>query len=496
MKTMPAAVCTLVMIALLHLTPQVQGQTLEIGSRLEPFMDHFLIKEMDNTALRLHRPVPANLVLHNQPGYLPLYNGMSVIHDGPVYLLYYSAANRLGVLESHNGRDWFRPAVGLLTGNTPDTNLVKTTTSELMIPADEPLPEVFLDTRPDIPANQRYKAFTLDERGSTKVHCWVSGNGKIWEKYQDEPIIETRLYGAFDGFESMFWSGSENCYVLYIRYYLRGETTEEGRRSIARMTSPDFKTWSQPRPMTFGDDGLTPPEHHYQNQTSPYFRAPHIYVALSSRFMQGRSAFDAEPERARQLKLARDSQQIEDWLTSDISETVVMTTRGGTHYDRAFMEGFVRPGLGDENWTTRSNYALRGIVPTGPGEMSLYVSRHNALPSVHIRRYTLRLDGIGSVHASYRTGRMVTHPVTFNGTRLVINYSTSAAGSIRVGLLNQDGLPIPGFDTNRCIPLIGDHLKQVVHWRDATDLSSLQSQPLRLVFEMQDADLYSLQFTP
>ena len=91
---------------------------------------------------------------------------------------------------------------------------------------------------------------------------------------------------------------------------------------------------------------------------------------------------------------------------------------------------------------------------------------------------------------------MVTHPVTFTGTRLGINFSTSAAGSIRVGLLNRDGLPIAGFETNRCMPLIGDHLKQVVRWQDTADLSSVQAQPIRLVFEMQDADLYSLQFTP
>ena len=47
MKTMQAVVCTLVMMTFLHLTPPVIAQGLEIGSRLEPFMDHFLIDEME-----------------------------------------------------------------------------------------------------------------------------------------------------------------------------------------------------------------------------------------------------------------------------------------------------------------------------------------------------------------------------------------------------------------------------------------------------------------
>ena len=67
MKTMSAAVCTLVMMISLYLTPPVHGQNRAIGSRLEPFMDHFLIDKMDNTTLRLHRPTPANLVVVGPP---------------------------------------------------------------------------------------------------------------------------------------------------------------------------------------------------------------------------------------------------------------------------------------------------------------------------------------------------------------------------------------------------------------------------------------------
>ena len=43
--------------------------------------------------------------------------------------------------------------------------------------------------------------------------------------------------------------------------------------------------------MSFGD---VPPEHLYINQTSPYYRAPHIYVSIAARFWPGRRALTEE----------------------------------------------------------------------------------------------------------------------------------------------------------------------------------------------------------
>ena len=37
------------------------------------------------------------------------------------------------------------------------------------------------------------------------------------------------------------------------------------------------------------------------------------------------------------------------------------------------------PGPDLRQWGTRNNYPLKGIVPTGPRELSLYVNRHNGL---------------------------------------------------------------------------------------------------------------------
>ena len=90
---------------------------------------------------------------------------------------------------------------------------------------------------------------------------------------------------------------------------------------------------------------------------------------------------------------------------------------------------------------------------------------------------------------------MVTKPVAFSGMCLQINYSTSAAGSLRVELQTFQGEPIPGFTVGDCPEIIGDEIERVVCWKGGPDVSALSGQPVRLRFVMRDADLYSLQFT-
>ncbi|MAV36880.1 MAG: hypothetical protein CMJ59_15635 [Planctomycetaceae bacterium] len=474
-----------------------------IGARRELFVDRRLVESLDGARFRLHHPRPAELAVQlDRPWEKQVYNGISVIKDGDRFLLYYSALNRLAVAVSRDGIRWEKPRLGLieLDGNR-DNSLVGTSDGKLMIEEDKPLPEIFLDRRPGVPRDERFKAFTLIETpGMTEVIGWVSGDGFAFHKLRKEPIIQTSLYGAFDGFESLFWSESEQQYVLYLRYAIRVEPPnpkDPNRRSVARMASKDLLTWEEPQPMTFGEAGKLPPDHHYNNQTTPYFRAPHIYIALSSRLAQQRGALTREQAEAADLKPARtDIADPLAWLIADCADTVMMTTRGGTHYDRLFQEALVRPGPGAENWVSRSNYTLRGLHPTGPTEMSIYVNRHNGQPSSHVRRYVFRTDGLVSIHAPFTGGSFVTPALIFSGQGLQINYATSAVGSIRVEVQDAQGAALPGLALEDCVEMFGDEISRTVKWKSAARLEKLAGHPIRLRFVMQDADLYSLRFFP
>ena len=215
---------------------------------------------------------------------------------------------------------------------------------------------------------------------------------------------------------------------------------------MSRTISKDFIHWTEPLQMSFGD---TPYEHLYTNQTHPYFRAPHIYVAIAARFMPGRKV--VTDEQAKTLN-------VNPKYYNDCSDAIFMTSRGGSAYDRTFMESFIRPGIGLQNWVSRSNYPALNVVQTSSTEMSIYVNQDYAQQTAHLRRYSMRLDGFASVQAFYSGGEMITKPFIFKGKSLLLNFSTSAAGEIRVEIQDKSGNPIPGYSTNDCHPMIGNEI--------------------------------------
>jgi len=244
--------------------------------------------------------------------------------------------------------------------------------------------------------------------------------------------------------------------------------------------------------MEFGE---TPLEHLYINQTQPYYRAPHLYLALAARFMLGRKVLSDEEGERYQVGSHRG---VGYW--QDCSETVLLTSRGGNRYDRTFMEAFVRPGPDRHNWVSRSNYPARGVVPTNPGpdgverEMSLYVMRHNQQPTAHLERLVLRVDGFASLHGPYAGGEMISRPFRFEGRALTFNYATGAAGHVCVELMDESQAPIAGFSLQDADPLIGDEIERVVSWHGQTDVSRLAGQAVRLRVQLKDADVYSFRF--
>jgi hypothetical protein len=129
------------------------------------------------------------------------------------------------------------------------------------------------------------------------------------------------------------------------------------------------------------------------------------------------------------------------------------------------MEGFIRPGLDPGNWASRAGMTARGVVLTGPTEMSLYKQAHYAQPTCHLLRYTLRTDGFVSVNAPYRGGEWATKPFTFAGRELLLNFSTGAAGRVRVELQDAGGQPIAGRTLADATDLIGDDVARVVSWK-------------------------------
>ncbi len=444
----------------------------DIGSRRELFVDQHIVRKLSGTALKLHAPQLMPPISPPRPhGHYA-----TVLRSDDQFQFYYRGDTQPG---NHWKKGWEQYHEGEVTLYAESSNGINWTLPRLDIYDDHPTFPAgnvvlmneflvthnftpFVDTRPGVPTTERYKALgglayqphkehleVRERRGPGGLKAYTSPDGIHWKKLRDEPVVPEEWGKYFDSQNYAFWSESEQAYVCYFRRFIKGY------RGIARTTSKDFINWT---PFVEMKANL-PNEHLYTPCTQPYYRAPHIYIALPTRFMAKRGS---------------------------ATDILMMSTRGGDRFDREFTQSFIRPGIGAEGWANRANYAAIGIHQTSSTEISLFLTGG--------RRYALRIDGFVSVNAPLDTGEFITRLLKFTGTKLDINYSTSAAGQLRVEIQDADGNVVPGFTLDECQPIYGDHIGRTVNWNNESDISALEGQPIQLRFEMSDADLYSLKF--
>ena len=480
-----------------------ETQPLAIGDRLELMVDGYLIDSMTgDVRLELQTPTSGGRVLHfDKPWEGTTCFYVSVVHGDGLYRMYYrghsltdSAAPSLlepgesmvpehsevtCYAESRDGRTWTKPALGLVEFNGSKQNNIiwnRFGNHNFM---------VFLDTNPKTPPEERYKALAsgLPNHPLKRIVGMVSPDGIHWKPIREEAIL-TQPPTDWGG-DEIFWDGFRNEYVAYLRVWFppRHDGSAERRsptiRAIARATSPDFLNWSKLEDIELGE---SPRDHFYTNGITPYYRAPHIFLGFPKRFVPWRTRIADAPE-------------------SGVSETVFMTSRDGLNWERRFPQAFIRPGREKRNWYNRTNMTATGVVATGDDEISLYVLRHYKFPSIHMERMVLRTDGFVSLNAGYRGGEVVTKPLTFKGSNLVLNVATAAAGSIHIEIQDEAGRPLPGFALEESPLVWGDDIEHTVRWkrshsRATTDepLKRIAGKPVRLRLVMKDADLFSLRF--
>ncbi len=456
-----------------------------IGTRRELFVDREMIDTLRDVELRLATPVDAGpVLLLDRPWERSFSTYTTILHDGGQYRLYYrgtpvskdGGSNEVTCYaESTDGIHWSRPDLGLF-------EIAGEKKNNVILANDPPFSHnftPFIDARPGVAADERFKA--LAGYSKTGLVGFVSGDGVHWKKLSGEPALPPPKEFALDSQNIAFWSAHENEYVLYYRTWKK--IGKVNYRWTSRAVSRDFRHFEPAGEMEFGD---APPQHLYTNQTSPYFRAPHIYVGLCARFMPGRQVLTEEQAKAI---------QVNPNYFKDCSDAVLISSRGGNRYYRTFMEAFLRPGIGLENWVSRSNYPALNVMQTGPSTMSFLVNRNYGQPTAYLRRYELRLDGFASAHAGFGGGEVVTRPIVFDGSQLELNYSTSAAGSVRVELQDASGTPAASFRLADSRELIGDEIARVYDWKGLRDLSAYRGKPMRLRFQLKDADLFAYRFS-
>lgn len=477
--------------ALAAAPPRSVAEPIDIGTRRELFTDEYLIEKMSNLTQTLHPPRDEGVALEFDKPWEGKFSAYAtIIKNGNLYQFYYrghdvhlpdgSDSEVTAYAESNDGIHWTKPDLNLIEHNGTKVN-------NIVLAGHAPVSHnfsPFLDANPEAKPVSKYKAL-----GGTKesgLKAYTSPDGKNWSPLQNEAVIPASLIEPdfpyyFDSQNVSFWSAAEQKYVCFFRVF------KDKIRRIARTDSPDFVTWSKPVLMGYEHKGGEAPiEHLYTSQTHPYFRAPHLYVSLAARFMPGRQVLsDAQAKEI----------GVNPSYFKDTSDAIFMTTRPGSdHYDRTFLSSFIRPGIGAQNWVSRTNYPALNTVQTGPTEMSIYLNQDYAQPTAHLHRYSLRLDGFASIRGDYEGGELITKPVRFSGDHLEINFSTSAAGEVRVELLDESGTPIPGFTDAEATEQIGNEISRRVSWNSGDSVASLKGKAVKIRFLLKDADLFSFRF--
>lgn len=477
----------------------------DIGSRRELFVDDYLVGEVKGEARqRMHHPVPREIALtHDQPWEGTGSGYHSVFMDEGRYRMYYKAWHldvRPGKLttnrhplfccyaESDDGVQWRKPDLGMhdFEGST-ENNIVMTSGPVGDLNVDAGHPAVFKDENPNAPKSAKYKAIFRSSKPNG-LHPFQSPDGVHWSPMTDKPILSG--LGAFDSQNLAFWDPNIGKYRAYWRIF------SAGNRAIRTATSEDLIHWEPHQDLTYVD---SPPEQLYTNQIKPYHRAPHILLGFPARYVdRGWSP---------SMKLLPETEHREMRASSvrrygtAITDALLMASRDGVEFTR-WNEAFLKPGPERPGtWHYGHQYIgwhlvqTKSQTPGGADELSLYATEsYWTGKGSALRRYTMRLDGFVSLHGSARGGEVVTKPIKFKGRELSLNFATSAAGSLRVEIQNKNGEAIDGFSLEDCEPLFGDTIERGVRWKTDADLASLAGEPVRLRFELRDADLFSFRF--
>jgi hypothetical protein len=377
------------------------------------------------------------------------------------------------------GVTWTKPDLGLIPfqGN-PHTNLVVSPlTRELSGPC------VFLDRHEQDPA-KRYKLFTSEWNGVNRVkdsgfvvadpaiqtaqspsksgmYVAFSPDGIHWNRPSKEPFSTL----VSDTGQSAFWDARLEKYIAYVRAF-PGESFPGGPRSVGRMESRDFLTWSKPQ-LVFRLNreiysmGVTPYE-------GLYIGTPWIYDTTAKGDAPGKPVIWPE------LAVSRD----------------------GVQWSQPFAEKPLIP-LGPPGSADFAQIRMSSSLVVFEDRILFVYGQtdrgHMADMRVDVGMATMRLDGFAAMVAGEQQGTLRTKPFVLTGKRLFVNAATAEGknGSIRVAVLDQSGKEISGFDIASSTPIRGDGIRLPAVWQQGESVERLVGQTIQLRFEMQNASLYS-----
>ena len=424
----------------------------------------------------------------------------SVVYDreNHVIQLFYIAnnvfnghENRLAYAESRDGgKTWVKPEFDLIPFREHKrTNLI------LLPPAMNLIgPCVFRDDHESDPA-KRYKLFAtsypdtaylgipriymhrgpflyLDPKAKLPDNCGgkpgmqvsYSPDGIHWKS----PAINVAGNASqmfSDTSQCAFWDSRIGKYVAYVR------ARTDNDRSVARMESPDFETWSDPKVVLEGTRILCL----YSMGVVQY---EGVYIGTPWIFDHSADPTD-RPVIWPELAFSRDGVK---WRRIFPGKAFIPTGPKGSPDSRQIRLA--------SSWIVLDDKILFFFGQAARNHASSEMR-------VEIGMGSMRLDGFAAMMTDEKAdgdkapGIVVTKPLRFGADSLSINAETSPVGYVKAEIIDAKGNPLPGYSIKECVPFSGDSTSAKLCWRDKPQVPDSGEAGLRIRFVLSDAKLYS-----
>ncbi len=453
-----------------------------LGSDKVLLVDHEWIAKSNDVRLKLHPPrkTGERLVVSEHPWESATLNWFSVLRDGDRFRMWYECYDVDGwptaddtsfcYAESDDGIHWTKPQLGLFSyQGSRENNILFRQIGEGNARSRVHGGGVFLD--PSAPPQARYKCVSQGIfQGIGERPYYIAGmtspDGLNWTRLPKPicPVFADSQYSAF-------WDEVQQKYVLF------GRTSGRGR-AVGQSVSERFDRF-EPLATVLQTDEKDPPDSDLYNPACiPYPGAAGLYLMFPSLYRHHEDTLDIR------MAVSRDTKQ---WTWPDRETPFIPLGKpdefdGGSLY-RA--NGCCE--VGDELWFYFSGSPLKHE------EVNLETLARPQNRRVFSRAVAKR-DRLVSVTSPSGGGFFETPLLQYLGERLILNAHPHAAGSVRVGLTDAAGRPLPGRAITDCRPLTRDDSAGTVTWTDGADVSQWSATPVRLRVELQDADVFGFQF--
>jgi hypothetical protein len=426
------------------------------------FIDDYLIGEQSFLSRTVNQPekLPVPVVTGGRDGDENFQPYLSVIRDPQTgrFRMWYDIPenvhqSHIGYLESEDGVHWIRPHRVL-----PDPHEIRFGCSVLDRGADFPDPTC------------RYVLAFYHGDGTMLA---TSPDGLRWSMLADTSVIKHN-----HDITSLHWDPIRKQYLAIISVLMEGKHWQGRRRIPHQSVSKDLIHWEKPWVI------MTP------KIGAPIERGETEFYAMSGVIARGelliglvkilRDDLNATPG-----KTAQEMGDLER-KAAGLGYTVLAWSRDGRTWQRdhePFIPNNPVPGTwdhamawGDEQLVVGDTTLIYYGGYARGHKVARFTERQIGLARMPRDRYVAR-------EADLNPGRLLTKPLLLKGKALTVN--ALVVGWLRVRLVDGKGNEIPGFGW---VEIRGDRVDHPVAWQG--DLAKVHGRPVRLEFELQDAQLF------